>query len=141
MEARCWVNARKDRPLRMTRVWDRASEARKWGRRLEEPRRLRHSPLQHGAPHPVLRTCLWDSRSVSKGHSEHLVAQEKQKERPHVWWAGLSESFFHLPFSLDEFFTFAIFYQRIVYPSPSLYSKVIKSAGPGFCISQTNIMF
>ena len=49
--------------------------------------------------------------------------------------------FSHQPGSLDEFVTFANFYQRIVYPSPSLYGKMIKSAGSGFCISQTNIMF
>lgn len=39
MEAGCWINASKGRPLKMTGIQDRDSRRRRWGRRLENPRR------------------------------------------------------------------------------------------------------
>ena len=54
MEARCWINSREGRPLKMTGAQDRGSKSRIWGGRIESP--------------GDLRTSYWDGRNVSKGH-------------------------------------------------------------------------
>lgn len=65
----CWVNAKERQAPQDAWSRGRVSGVRRWGRRLEGSRRLHHFPLQRGPPHPLLKTSLWDSRSVSRGCS------------------------------------------------------------------------